>query len=477
MITSKYTQTTINAILVCWAACELFLNYKIIMVCLKVLEIALLLYYAITIQNFGVMMMKWDIIYSYYSFIIFIDLISKFSLFEESDWSQWKSLFCSTIINLAVICSLKHEDTKLTPVIVKEEKQAENCISESVDQVSSRKSLSHDDTCKSNNEKPNNNGFFQSLVSPTNKFMMNFLKVPSEDKRKPSLYERRSKKILGDLYATHDNNMSPRGLNDIENESSRPRSPVLNLKRPFGSFWFGNKLSKLQISKKEIVDKLENKFKKYSNKWKSHLKLDHNEFNLEVQKSVNELQISEKMKNILFCSISHELRSPVNHINGMLDLIKGSSTDDNIQHFVRIANSSCEMLINKINDILDYSLIETNTIELSNIEFDIRTLLSDIERILSFQYDHQMIIFSIYVSDNVPKFISYDANRLKQVLLNLAFNGIKYTNKGFVTIVVDWEYTDNMEKYKNHKTHHKEFTECLLSFSVSDSGCGIDKRK
>ena len=73
----------------------------------------------------------------------------------------------------------------------------------------------------------------------------------------------------------------------------------------------------------------------------------------------------EKMKNILFCSISHELRSPVNHINGILELInKNCPKDEKILKFVKIGLSSIEMLTHKIDDILDYALIETNTLNL-----------------------------------------------------------------------------------------------------------------
>ena len=97
-----------------------------------------------------------------------------------------------------------------------------------------------------------------------------------------------------------------------------------------------------------------------------------------VPKYVDQLKISEKYKNILFCSISHELRSPVNHINGILELIKNVAVENNIIQYVWIANSSCEILLNKINDILDYSLLETNTLQLKNERIELRQLLNDI---------------------------------------------------------------------------------------------------
>ena len=73
-----------------------------------------------------------------------------------------------------------------------------------------------------------------------------------------------------------------------------------------------------------------------------------------------EMKIAARMKNILFCSISHELRSPINHVNGMLEVIK-SKVDDSILRYVKIAMSSCNMLKSKIDDILDYSMLEASS--------------------------------------------------------------------------------------------------------------------
>lgn len=158
---------------------------------------------------------------------------------------------------------------------------------------------------------------------------------------------------------------------------------------------------------------------------------------------------SEKIKNILFCSISHELRSPINHINGILDVIKSYIDDMKLAHMIDIALSSSEMLVNKINDIMDYSLIETNTLELKPVEFNIRNLLAHIEDILNLQFDHKMINFSAFVTQNVPNIIMLDYKRLKQILLNLTYNALKYTERGFVSIIIECEFHD---KYSNIST-------------------------
>ena len=117
-----------------------------------------------------------------------------------------------------------------------------------------------------------------------------------------------------------------------------------------------------------IFIEIRKEFKDRSKSIKSAAYFDHKFGRIETPKDSKaffKLELMEKMKNILFCSISHELRSPVNHINGILELInKNCPKDEKILKFVKIGLSSIEMLTHKIDDILDYALIETNTLNL-----------------------------------------------------------------------------------------------------------------
>ena len=196
------------------------------------------------------------------------------------------------------------------------------------------------------------------------------------------------------------------------------------------------------------------------------------QLSIEDSKSNMELEVAQKMKNILFCSISHELRNPINHINGILEWI-GSymSPNDHIQQFVNIALSSTNLLMYKIDDIMDYSLLETNTLKLRLEEYSIRDMLSSIQDILCLQFDSSLLNFSIYISDNVPDKIYFDHRRVKQVLINLVFNALKYTEKGYVTVIVDSE----QKKQREFKSKEK-YNNLALNFAVSDSGCGIEKK-
>lgn len=197
----------------------------------------------------------------------------------------------------------------------------------------------------------------------------------------------------------------------------------------------------------------------------------------EIDKSLLELKISQKMKNILFCSISHELRSPVNQVNGMLELIKHKVSDEEIMKYVQISLNSWKMLSSKINDILDYAMLESNSCILTNEPFSITDLLMEIEELIEYQYDSKRINFNIYVSEKIPKLIIHDAKRIKQILTNLIYNAIKFTEKGFVNVIVDCTFASIRRESILTKIRNKIIPSCLLNFAVSDSGLGIQKKK
>ena len=146
--------------------------------------------------------------------------------------------------------------------------------------------------------------------------------------------------------------------------------------------------------------------------------------------------------------------------------------EEYVQQLTDIAISSTRMLKYKIDDIMDYALLETDTIRINHGPGTIRDMLNEVQDILKLQFDHSMIKFSVFISDNVPETVFTDHKRIKQVLLNLVFNALKYTERGFVLVIVDCEYPQH-----NKVTKYKGYDKCKLRFSVSDTGCGIEKKK
>ena len=198
---------------------------------------------------------------------------------------------------------------------------------------------------------------------------------------------------------------------------------------------------------------------------------------MSIDESKVSLEISERMKNILFCSISHELRTPINQINGMLQIIKQSVKDQSIMRFINISLSSCDMLMSKVEDILDYSMLEAGSCQIKKDQIDIREMMIKIEKVMSYQFDPNLITFRLYVSDNIPAIIFHDSARLKQILMNLIYNAFKFTEKGFVVVVLDGSEIYSPKKTYFSKSIPEERSKMMLNFSISDSGWGIEKRK
>jgi CheY-like chemotaxis protein len=160
----------------------------------------------------------------------------------------------------------------------------------------------------------------------------------------------------------------------------------------------------------------------------------------------------------------------------MLELIKAKITDDDILKFLDISISSCEMLKSKIDDILDYANLEANNLVPKSESFNLRKLMIDIENLVEYQYDKNRTKFNIYISEKVPEFIVHDEKRIKQIMLNLVYNALKYTEQGFVNVVIDCSYPPRKLESVLTKLKRKPNYLCNLHFYVSDSGCGIDKK-
>jgi len=101
----------------------------------------------------------------------------------------------------------------------------------------------------------------------------------------------------------------------------------------------------------------------------------------------------------------------------------------------------------------------------------------DIEEMVEQQYDPRFLSFAVYVSENVPEEVCHDSKRIKQILLNLISNALKYTERGFVNVVVDCSFPQDKKVTKPILTKQVIYKDCILQFAVSDSGCGIEKKK
>ncbi len=183
------------------------------------------------------------------------------------------------------------------------------------------------------------------------------------------------------------------------------------------------------------------------------------ERSMELRSAKELAEQGSRAKSEFLANMSHEIRTPLNGIVGMLELLSSTLLDDTQRRYVRCAETSVDCLLSLINDILDFSKIEAGKIELDPVEFNLHLLLDDIAEMMAPKAHAKGLEICCKLPPDLPKLMKGDSDRLRQIVLNLVSNAIKFTENGQVVVHA---YTMSSNE-----------TSVLLKFEVSDTGIGI----
>ncbi len=181
----------------------------------------------------------------------------------------------------------------------------------------------------------------------------------------------------------------------------------------------------------------------------------------ELREAVDEAKFANQAKSDFLANMSHEIRTPINAVLGMDEMILRECTDESIRGYASNIKRAGHTLLSLINDILDFSKIESGKMEIIPSEYSLMALLNDCYNLISVRAKDKNVDIIFKNDETVPSRLFGDEVRVRQILLNLLTNAVKYTDEGSVTLNISWERSG--------------YADILLEVSVKDTGKGISE--
>jgi len=185
-----------------------------------------------------------------------------------------------------------------------------------------------------------------------------------------------------------------------------------------------------------------------------------------IQKAKEKAEEVARLKSSFLANMSHEIRTPMNGVVGMTEILKHTGLREDQKEFVSIIESSARSLLNVINDILDFSKIDSNKIEIESISFQVRKVIEDVGDTLLLPVEKKGISMLVYTDPAIPEALIGDPLRLRQVILNLANNAVKFTSEGEVLVSAELIPPDS---------GNTDDSKATVLFKVKDTGIGISE--
>ena len=179
----------------------------------------------------------------------------------------------------------------------------------------------------------------------------------------------------------------------------------------------------------------------------------------ELEQMAAAANAANKAKSEFLSSMSHEIRTPINAVLGLDEMILRETKDANIKEYASNIQSSGKVLLSLVNNVLDFSKIEAGKMEIIEADYDLSSMINDILNMILPRAKKKNLELVVNIDPTMPYRLNGDENRIKQCVINILTNAVKYTNEGFIVLNIGWEKRDDLS--------------ITMNISVSDTGIGM----